>query len=50
MRVMGEVYYHGRMAKGSNLTFIFLIPKNEAAEGLNDYRPISLVGRVYKII
>lgn len=27
-----------------------LIPKGEARQGLNDYCPISLIGRVYKVI
>ena len=31
-------------------TFITLIPKKHAAEELKDFRPISLIGGVYKII
>lgn len=36
--------------KGLNSTFIVLIPKKEASTELGDFRPISLVGGVYKII
>ena len=33
-----------------NATFITLIPKKHAASEIKDFRPISLVGEVYKII
>lgn len=35
---------------GSNATFISLIPKFEGANKISDFRPISLVGSIYKII
>lgn len=35
---------------GSNATFIFLIPKCEHANKVYDFRSISLVGSVYKIL
>lgn len=35
---------------GSNATYISLIPKKERADQICDFRPISLVGSVYKII
>lgn len=31
-------------------TFATLIPKEAGAKGLNDHKPISLIGGVYKII
>ncbi|WMV17714.1 hypothetical protein MTR67_011099 [Solanum verrucosum] len=31
-------------------TFVTLIPKEAGAKGLNDHKPISLIGGVYKII
>ena len=33
-----------------NATFIALIPKKAAAVEIKDFRPISLVGGVYKIL
>ena len=36
--------------KSFNATFITLIPKKPGATELKDYRPISLVGEIYKII
>jgi len=36
--------------KSFNATFIALIPKKYGAEELKDFRPISLIGGVYKII
>ncbi|GKU95921.1 hypothetical protein SLEP1_g9218 [Rubroshorea leprosula] len=45
-----EFWANGRLVKGSNSSFIVLIPKKESPQGLGDYRPISLVGCLYKII
>ncbi|GKV20736.1 hypothetical protein SLEP1_g30818 [Rubroshorea leprosula] len=39
-----------RLVKGSNSSFIVLIPKKESPQGLGYFRPISLVGCLYKII
>ncbi|GKA76688.1 RNA-directed DNA polymerase, eukaryota, reverse transcriptase zinc-binding domain protein [Tanacetum coccineum] len=36
--------------KGCNSTFIALIPKNPDANMVKDFRPISLIGSIYKII
>ena len=36
--------------KSFNATFIALLPKKPRASELKDFRPISLVGGVYKII
>ena len=38
------------MSKGINSTFIALIPKVGNPQRLNDFRPISLVGSMYKIL
>ncbi|XP_039687865.1 uncharacterized protein [Medicago truncatula] len=38
------------LAKGINTTFIVLIPKVDNPQRLNDFRLISLVGSLYKII
>lgn len=41
--------FHAR-ERNFNATFVALILKKVGAIELNDFRPISLVGRVYKII
>ncbi|KAJ9543812.1 hypothetical protein OSB04_023519 [Centaurea solstitialis] len=38
------------LSNGCNSSFITLIPKSSNPIGLNDFRPISLVGVVYKVI
>ncbi|GJW17430.1 RNA-directed DNA polymerase, eukaryota, reverse transcriptase zinc-binding domain protein [Tanacetum coccineum] len=40
----------GKIPKGGNSSFITLIPKIPNANMVKDYRPISLIGSVYKII
>ncbi|GJR02880.1 RNA-directed DNA polymerase, eukaryota [Tanacetum coccineum] len=40
----------GEIPKGCNSTFIALIPKNPDANMVKDFRPISLIGSIYKII
>lgn len=37
------------MVKPYNASFIVLIPKKKGAKEQKDYRPISLIGNVYKI-
>jgi len=50
MRFLVESHRNGRLAKGINSTFIALIPKVESPQRLNDFRPISLVSSMYKIL
>ena len=40
----------GNMANGCNPSFIAIIPKTSDPLGFSDYRPISLIGCVYKVI
>ena len=49
MRLLVEFHRNGKLAKGINSTFIALIPKVDSPQRLNDFRPISLVGSMYKI-
>nr|GEW51342.1 RNA-directed DNA polymerase, eukaryota [Tanacetum cinerariifolium] len=44
------LFQHGKMAKGCNSTFIALIPKIPDANMVKDFRPISLIGSLYKVI
>jgi hypothetical protein len=50
MDVCNEFYDQGIFEKSLNATFICLIPKKPGAVELKDFRPISLVGSVYKIM
>ena len=45
-----EFYQHSKFEKYLNATFIALIPKKNGASNIQDFRPISLVGSVYKIL
>lgn len=48
--MMAEFHRIGRMVQHLNSSFIVLIPKEEDALQLSDYRPISLIGCMYKIL
>jgi hypothetical protein len=50
MRFVTEFHRNGKLTKGINSTFIALIPKVDNHQSLNDFRPISLVGSLYKIL
>ena len=45
-----EFYLHGTFQRSLNSTFLLLIPKKEGTEDLKNFRPISLVGSVYKLL
>ncbi|GAU20900.1 hypothetical protein TSUD_120920 [Trifolium subterraneum] len=50
MRFLLEFYANGILVKGSNCTFIVLIPKVANPQRISNFRPISLVGCMYKIL
>jgi len=50
MKFMREFHTNGVLPRGSNSSFITLIPKVENPQGLGKFRPISLVGCMYKIV
>jgi hypothetical protein len=50
MRFIAEFHRNGKLTKGLNSTFIALIPKVDSPQRLNEFRPISLVGSLYKIL
>jgi hypothetical protein len=50
MAVLHEFHAHGHFEKSMNATFIALIPKKPGAMECKDFRPISLVSGIYKII
>ncbi|GJX60020.1 RNA-directed DNA polymerase, eukaryota, reverse transcriptase zinc-binding domain protein [Tanacetum coccineum] len=43
-------FNHGQFPKGSNSSFITLIPKTQEAKMMKDFRPITFIGSLYKII
>jgi len=50
MHFMVEFHQNGKLSRDINSTFIALIPKIDNPKKLNDFRPISLVGSIYKIL
>ncbi|RVW76692.1 Transposon TX1 uncharacterized 149 kDa protein [Vitis vinifera] len=45
-----EFFEQKSFAKSFNITFLILIPKKGGAEDLGDFRPISLLGGLYKLL
>ncbi|XP_028068962.1 uncharacterized protein LOC114271546, partial [Camellia sinensis] len=50
LSMVNEFHQNGKPSRGVNSSFIVPIPKKENPIGLGDYRPISLVNSVYKIL
>ena len=50
MRVFHHFHGHGTFKKGINAMFISLIPKTPGVIEIKDFRPISLITRIYKIL
>lgn len=50
MQMIHNLHQNEMFEKSLNDIFVALIPKKYGAEELNDFRPISLIGGVYKII
>jgi hypothetical protein len=50
MAVFMEFHNRRKFEKSINATFVSLIPKKVGAVDVKDFRPISLVGGVYKIL
>ena len=45
-----EFHRNGKLTKDVNSTFIALILKVHSPQRFNDFRPISLVGCLYKVV
>ena len=45
-----EFYEHKKFVRNLNTTFVVLIPKKGDVEDLKDFRSISLVGSLYKLL
>uniref|UniRef100_A0A2N9H5P7 Reverse transcriptase domain-containing protein n=1 Tax=Fagus sylvatica TaxID=28930 RepID=A0A2N9H5P7_FAGSY len=50
MAVLHDFHAHGTFEKSINATFIALIPKKPGAVECKDFRPISFISGVYKIL
>jgi hypothetical protein len=50
MKIFSGFHTEGKFEASLNSTFISLIPKIPGASEMKDFRPISLVGGIYKII
>ena len=50
MRFFANFFQHGRFVKSLNATFLVLVPKKRGAKELKDFRPISLVSSLYKLL
>ncbi|CAL5409249.1 unnamed protein product [Camellia sinensis] len=50
VQLMSNFHSNGKLARGVSSSFITLTPKKDNSLGLSDYRPISLVSSVCKIV
>ena len=50
MCFVDEVYHHYKFERSLNASFITLIPKRQNASNICDFRPISLIGSIYKML
>ena len=50
LAVFEEFHHHSKFEKSLNATFIALILKKNDASNIRDFRPISLVGSLYKLL
>ncbi|KAJ0434139.1 putative RNA-directed DNA polymerase [Helianthus annuus] len=48
--MMAQFYDTGRISRGCNSSFFTLIPKVNDPQSLSHYRPISLIGIIYKVV
>lgn len=50
LKFMDEFHSNCSLPKGFDTSFITLVPKNENPVNLSDFRPISLIGSMYKVL
>ena len=50
LNFMNEFHENGKLASGITSSFVTLIPKVEGPVSISEYRPISLIGSMYKIL
>ena len=50
MVVFRDLFMTSKFVKSLNSTFLVMVPKKEGVDDFKDFRPISLVGSLYKLI
>ena len=50
MRMFKEFFEIGKLVKNLNTTFLVLVPKKGGVEDFKDFRPISPVGSLYRLL
>ena len=50
MKVFKDFFEIGKFVRSLNITFLVMVPKKGVLEEFKDYRLISLVGSLYKLI
>ncbi|GKV32054.1 hypothetical protein SLEP1_g40687 [Rubroshorea leprosula] len=50
IRFLHEFHKNGKLVRGLNTSFIVLVPKVDNPQKIEEYRPISLIGVMYKIL
>ncbi|CAL5341169.1 unnamed protein product [Camellia sinensis] len=50
MQFISEFHTNSKLVLGINRSFVALLPKNENPYSLSDFRPISLIGSLYKVL
>ena len=50
MQMFREFHETSKFVRSLNTTFIVMIPKKGGVEDFKDFRPISLVGSLYKLL
>lgn len=50
LQFFSEFHTNGKLTKGINSTFVSLIPKVDCPTSFKEFRPISMVGWVYKVL
>ena len=50
MKMFTNFFETRKLLKNLNTTFLVMVPKKGGAEDFRDYRPIGMVGSLYKLI
>ena len=50
LQCIGEFFRSGNFPKNANMTWVTLIPKIDEAKEIKDFRPISMIGCIYKVV
>ena len=50
MDFMKEFHANGVLGNGINCSFVTLVPKSDCPKSIKDFRPISLISSIYKVL